>query len=166
MFSNKERDVIAKLIENRIIPYSCNFDITENILCEFTTTYDLLYSKSSGMKSKTNKRYARKLAGRTLLKYKQSLGATVTSCKEGIVYLIENEAFPDHYKVGMTNDLTSRLKSYQTYDPMQRFAVKHYEFVLDKREVEKRILNSFRVQIEKGEWIKRIDSKTFLALVK
>lgn len=166
MFSDKEVKVIAELTANGIIPYSASFNITESILSDYICAYDRLFTKTSGVGDTSNKRYARKLAGRTLLKLKQSLGASISDCREGIVYLIENEAFPEHYKVGMTNDLAMRLRSYQTYDPLKRFKVKHYEFVLNKRSVEKKVLNSMHVKIENGEWIRKLDSNLFLSLVK
>lgn len=166
MFSDKEVKVIAELTANGIIPYSASFNITESILSDYIRAYDRLFTKTSGVGDTSNKRYARKLAGRTLLKLKQSLGASISECREGIVYLIENEAFPEHYKVGITNDLAMRLRSYQTYDPLKRFKVKHYEFVLNKRSVEKKVLNSMHVKIENGEWIRKLDSNLFLSLVK
>lgn len=165
MFSDKERNIIIMLVHEEKLKTIHDFDITENNIRSYITKYHEIYSKDSGKLSSSNFRYARKLAGRTLLKYKLSLGATYSSCKEGLVYLIENPSYPEHYKVGMTIDLKSRLNSYQTYDPYKRFSVKHYEFVLNRRDMEKRILNSFSIDVESGEWISKIKSKVFLDIV-
>ena len=111
--------------------------------------------KSKGVKTKSNFRYARKLAGLTLLKVNYERGAKFKDMKSGIVYVIENETFPEHYKIGMTIDLNSRLDSYQTYDPYRRFKVTKYEFVLDRSRIEKLILFNPGIINENGEWVKK-----------
>lgn len=147
--------VIDVLRYEKMIPRESNFDITENIINEYVKCYHNLHGKKNG---KYDFKYARKLAGINLLKLKISEGETYKSCKEGILYFIENPAFPEHYKVGMTVDLPSRLKSYQVYDPHQLFSVHTYDFVLDRRSAEKKILNCFSVNVENGEWIKKVDA--------
>jgi hypothetical protein len=77
----------------------------------------------------------------------------------GLVYLIENPAFPEHYKVGMTINLKQRLSQYQTYDPYRKFKVFKYDFVLDKRSKEKELLNHPNIYNELGEWIKKTNAE-------
>jgi hypothetical protein len=57
------------------------------------------------------------------------------------------------YKVGMTQNLETRLSQYQTYDPFRQFKVEHYKFVSDRRSEEKKILDMFAVDLAGGEWI-------------
>ena len=87
-----------------------------------------------------------------LLKYKLANGHKP---KEGLVYLIKNPAWPNTYKIGITSNLLKRLASYQTYDPNRAYKVETYEFVTDKRLVEKSALNKFKCDLTKGEWISR-----------
>ena len=105
--------------------------------------------------------YALKLAGLSLLKLNKkredkskSLKKAEQKTKSGIVYIISNEAFPGYYKVGMTQNLKQRLKSYQTYDPHRRFKVEHYRVVDDARSVERYFLTHCNVDISSGEWVK------------
>ena len=49
--------------------------------------------------------------------------------------------------------MDKRLKSYQTYDPHRQFKVEFYRFVEDKIAEEKKILNQYRTDLAKGEWI-------------
>jgi hypothetical protein len=83
------------------------------------------------------------------------LDKNVKEQNAGFVYVIENPSFPEHYKIGMTVDLETRLDAYQTYDPYRKFKINRYEFVLNRRHTEKLILNSFGISIENGEWVKR-----------
>lgn len=156
MLKDFELLVIGKLIENNIIPSFELFQISETHILEYMRIYGILYSESNNaLKSKTNLRYARKLAGLTLLKLNFERKAKFNEIRAGLIYLIENEVYPDYYKVGMTIDLNSRLRSYQTYDPLQRFKVVKYDFVLDRILAEKKILNHPKIFNEDGEWIKK-----------
>lgn len=146
---------LKDLIQRRIIPESGTFDITEEILSDYITTYGGINGRLNG---KHCENFSRKLAGINLLKLKLARGCTLAQCKEGVVYLISNPAWPDHLKIGMTIDLEKRLKSYQMYDPLKRYAVQNYEFVLDRKRVEESMLKTFNFHIESGEWIKYSDS--------
>jgi len=74
--------------------------------------------------------------------------------KSGYLYIVTNDAFPEWVKVGTTANLTTRLHTYQTGDPLRRYRVvyslQHPEF----REAEKRIkdvMKHFALEI-RGEW--------------
>lgn len=131
------------------------YDITEDTLSAYMNAYVITASKGEHKLNSSNHRFARKLAGLTLMKHNISLGANVSQIKAGMVYLLENPAFQDHFKIGMTVDIDARLQTYQTSDPFRSFKFKHYEFVLDRKYTEKRILKNFKLSVEKGEWVKK-----------
>ena len=151
--------VLLMMIDHKLIPLNGRFDISEEQLSQYIEYYSQLHGRGNG---KVDRKYARKLAGLNLLKYKFSMGEKFSTCKEGLIYFVENPSYPDHLKVGMTIDLDTRLATYQTYDPFRKFKVKHYEFVLNRRLTEDKILNSFNVDIENGEWIKKTDAIALL----
>lgn len=152
----KELAVVQVLLTKGIIPTTGKFQITEIMLQGYLQQYHTLFgttSKSTGGTS--NVKFARRLAGRTLLAINFSRGIKSNEISAGLVYLIENPAFPEHYKVGMTIDLKSRLNSYQTYDPYRAFKVVKYDFVLDRRLKEKELLQHPNILNEQGEWVKK-----------
>ncbi len=149
------KETLDRLILDGIIPKTGFFDITESKLRTYVDMYGLLFSKDN---KKYDYVYARKLAGLNLLKLKFNRGGTPSSCHEGLVYLIGNRAWPTHTKVGMTIDLDKRLDSYQTSDPYRSYYVKHYEFVLERRNAERQILNDYGVNIENGEWLNNVNA--------
>ena len=152
--------IFEKMIESKIIPSKGVFTITEQMKQEYVSLYSSL--KGAGnIKTKSNKSYALKLAGLSLLKLnkkreekRESSKKVKQKTKSGIVYIISNEAFPGYYKVGMTQNLNQRLKSYQTYDPHRRFKVEHYKVVENARSVESYFLTHYNVSISSGEWVK------------
>jgi|AACY02.1.fsa_nt_gi predicted GIY-YIG superfamily endonuclease len=76
--------------------------------------------------------------------------------KEGYVYIISNSNFPGYYKVGVTNDIKSRLRTYQTSSPLRNYRIEHYIHHPDCYEAEKQIgekLKYFATEI-KNEWFK------------
>lgn len=151
------------ITDSGVIPPYAAFDITEAMLDEYIRVYGSL---GDGKNKNFQWRYARKLAGLELLKLKASRGAKASSCKEGMVYLIGNPTWPEHLKIGMTIDIKKRLASYQTYDPFQKYFVECYDFCLDKRAAEKKILKKFDIQLEKGEWVKHSDGLKILDTIR
>lgn len=149
-----EQIVISRMYDNEEIPTNGIFQITELHLNSHIKIYGELFGKKKGgIKSKTNERYARKLAGLTFLKLNFSRDASFKQMKSGLVYMIGNDCFPNHYKIGMTIDLNSRLESYQTYDPYRNFKIVKYDFVLDRVLTEKKLLGHPFITKEQGEWI-------------
>lgn len=139
-----------------MIPSYITFDITEDMLREAIRVYGSLGTTSGNKKFQYS--LARKIHGLNLLKLKFSRGAKSRECKEGLVYLIANPAWPEHLKVGMTIDLESRLASYQTYDPFKAYYIKNYEFCLDRKTAEQELLEKLNLHVEEGEWIRHSDS--------
>ncbi len=172
----KSKLVIEKLIDTGFIPEFGEFDITEDLVDNYQSIYKSLYEKVGVKLTSGNRNYARKLAGIFLMKENQERLSHIEKVKIikskyknncGIVYVISNPSFPNSYKVGMTKNLESRLKSYQTYDPNRQFKVEHYRFVEDARLTEKKILADFKFSITKGEWIKGENiKKHFIETVK
>lgn len=150
--SEQEQRILDLLVFENKLP-SSPYDITEEHLIHYMHAYvEVLHKKPFNLRM-GDYRYTRKLAGLTLLKHNVSLGAKINEIKAGIVYMIENPAYPLHFKIGMTVDLDSRLNQYQTYDPFRQFKVKHYEFVLNRKASERQILSHFNLSLESGEWI-------------
>lgn len=153
-------EIITEMLELGIIPKDIPFEVTEEILNDYYARYCKKYPEKSLNRKRKDIRYFKKLAGLTLLKLSLSRSKpkkTMTNekplIKSGILYLISNPAFPNYYKIGITQDLDNRLSSYQTYDPHRRFKVEHYKFVNDMKEEEKFILKNYKISLSKGEWI-------------
>ncbi len=161
--TEQEQLILSVLEYEHKIPTS-PYVINEEHLLAYMHGYVHILGKTSFNLKPSDYRYARKLAGLSLMKHNWSLGKPSSEEKSGIVYLVENPAYPDHYKIGMTTDLDIRLNQYQTYDPFRQFAVKCYDFVLSRRHTETIILNSFRISLEGGEWaLKKNCEKVFRA---
>jgi hypothetical protein len=152
--NDKELDVLASLYKLSIVPKEGIFQVTENMLQEYMQFYHMLYGKTnSATGTKSNTKFARRLAGRTLVQLNALRGASYRSIRSGLIYLIENPAFPEHYKIGITVDIESRLSQYQTYDPYRSYKVAKYDFVLDKSVAEKEVLSNKTKEDGLGEWL-------------
>lgn len=160
--SEKSRIVLNEMIKRKIIPETGEFDVTSCLIDYALDEWNRLYHPNYNEKLKpTAIRYGKKIAGINLMKLNLERIETTqikkksnkTKLKCGIVYVITNEAFPGYYKIGMTMDLDSRLKTYQTCDPYKRYKVEHYAFVSDRSATEKMLLEKFKIDIVSGEWI-------------
>lgn len=147
-----------------LIPQEGPYEVTIKLASIYNGIYIRYFAKAS-KRDPSQKRYELKLAARSLMKDNFKRGSTFSSLKAGMVYLITNKAFPGYAKVGITIDINSRLSTYQTYDPHRAYVVKHYIFVEDRHLAEKKILNSFGVSLENGEWIKDISLDKFLDIL-
>jgi len=74
--------------------------------------------------------------------------------KEGFVYIISNKAFPNFYKIGVTQDITSRLRTYQTSSPLRDYKIEYYIFHPDayKAESDIRDMMKYFAMSIKNEW--------------
>ncbi len=159
--NEKELNVLSSLYKLGIVPKVGFFQITENMLQEYMQLYHMLYGKTTKATGTTsNKKYARRLAGRTLVHLNAQRGAPYRSIRAGLVYLIENPAFPEYFKVGLTVDIEKRLLQYQTYDPHRKFTVFKYDFVINKFLVEKEILSLKEEEDGLGEWLLKDNALT------
>lgn len=152
---NKIKITIDTLISEGNIPELGAFEVTEELLKDYFYTYKRLFTKGEGVSSKTNAKYARRLAGLNLLKENISRNVKASEIKAGHIYLISNPAFPLHYKIGVSYDVHKRLASYQTYSPYRDFVLEKYDFVLDKFNTEKILLSHPLLNKENGEWIRK-----------
>ena len=78
------------------------------------------------------------------------------SSKEGQVYIIVNESFPEWVKVGMAIDAEDRLSNYQTSSPYRDYALYYSWSVSDRRAAEQaahEILTECS-DARKNEWFK------------
>lgn len=161
--AEKVQKTLDFLIEKEIVPPYKSFDITEEMLSAYVAFYGSL---DGGGKRKFDYDFARKIAGMNLLDLKFSRGSKTKDCKEGMVYLIANPAWPDYIKIGMSIDSKNRLASYQTYDPFKAYYIKHYEFTLDRRAAEKKLLDDFQIHLVDGEWVKHSDGWQIIKVLK
>lgn len=152
---SKIEQVLGIMMHLGMIPKDGGFEITQEHVDQFGEVYRELVPKTSKIKV-SNARANDRLSGLNLLKLNLSRGFYP---KAGLVYLISNPAFEGYYKVGMTQDVYKRLASYQTYDPLRRYKIEHYKFVLDKRAEEKRILELYKKDLAKGEWVNSLEVK-------
>lgn len=151
-----EKRVTDVMIFAKIIPESGLFQIEEKHLSEYIKIYgEIFATKDKGLKRNQEVKFARKLAGRTLIRLLHEREFDFSDVRAGMVYMISNPVYPEHFKIGMTMDVVDRLASYQTYDPFKRFKLEKYNFVLDRRGKEKQLLNHPDIFKEDGEWVKR-----------
>jgi hypothetical protein len=170
---SKDELVISKLIESGCLPLEGTFEITNSIIDMFYDTYHNLFGRSENKAcTKGNIRYAKKLAGFSLIKLNKSRLEKVSwvsgrlKINSGIFYIISNPAFTGYVKVGITKDLKSRLNVYQTYDPHRGFKVEHYLFVENVREVERLVLEKYQTKTTKnGEWVEAEKAKQIFKYV-
>jgi predicted GIY-YIG superfamily endonuclease len=74
--------------------------------------------------------------------------------KKGYIYIISNNQFPGFYKIGVTEDIKSRLHVYQTSDPKRAYKVEYYIAHPDCLTAEKKIkemMHYFALN-QKNEW--------------
>lgn len=77
-----------------------------------------------------------------------------TAVREGFVYLLTHPCFEGWVKAGMTIDYELRLATYNTSDPLSRFAYISVQWVHDRRQSERLLLERLaNVSDEmRGEW--------------
>lgn len=76
--------------------------------------------------------------------------------KEGYIYIISNKAFPNFYKIGVTSNIKSRLRTYQTSAPYRDYKIEYYIKHPDCYTAEQKIrkmMHYFALEI-KNEWYK------------
>ena len=74
--------------------------------------------------------------------------------KQGYIYVISNSNFPNYYKIGVTEDIKSRLRTYQTSSPLRNYKIEYYIHHPDCYGAEKDIheqMKYFATNI-KNEW--------------
>lgn len=74
--------------------------------------------------------------------------------KSGYIYIISNPAHKGWVKIGVTEDIKTRLHVYQTGDPKRSYKVEHYIFHPDcyKAEKEIREMMKYFALSRKNEW--------------
>lgn len=74
--------------------------------------------------------------------------------KSGYLYIITNPAHVGWVKVGVTSDIKSRLRTYQTSDPSRCYKIEYYIHHPDVYKAEKQVrelMEPFALRI-KNEW--------------
>jgi len=146
-------NTINFLVQEGKIPNVGAFEVTETLIQDYYFAYAIVNNKTKGTGTPSNSKLARRLAGTNLLKENIKRGVKSTDIKAGFVYLISNQAFPLHYKIGVTFDILKRLASYQTYSPYRDYKIEKYDFVEDKFKIESQLLNHPLICREQGEWV-------------
>jgi len=74
--------------------------------------------------------------------------------KQGYLYIISNPAHPGWLKVGVTEDIKSRLHTYQTSDPKRAYKIEYYISHPDCYSAEKKIkeMMHYFSKSQKNEW--------------
>jgi hypothetical protein len=96
--------------------------------------------------------YWRQLAGDNLA-YEP---VETTASKAGFVYVIYNPVWDDWYKIGKTDDLEKRLRSYQTGDPHRAYKICYEMSFDDCHKAEQQILSVMQDDdkiLKKKEWV-------------
>lgn len=102
----REKFIIDKMINNKIISEDIPFNLTSNIIDSYCQIYSDNFSSNNGNHKTSNKRYSRKLAALTLMEFQRNRFETTNtivksktiSLKCGFVYLISNPRFPGTVK--------------------------------------------------------------------
>lgn len=78
-----------------------------------------------------------------------------TRSKEGQVYIIVNEAWPEWVKIGMAVDAEDRLNGYQTSSPMRDYKLMYAVSTDDRRKAEALAHKAAgKIAERRGEWFK------------
>ena len=74
--------------------------------------------------------------------------------KIGYVYIISNSAHPNFLKFGITEDIKSRLSTYQTGDPKRAYKVEYYILHPEYKRAEQKIREMLKyfAKSQKNEW--------------
>ena len=74
--------------------------------------------------------------------------------KSGYLYIITNPAFPGFVKIGVTENIDARLRTYQTADPKRAYKIEFYIAHPDCYEAEKRIkeMMKYFALSQRNEW--------------
>ena len=74
--------------------------------------------------------------------------------KDGYIYVISNSNFPNFYKIGVTEDIKSRLRTYQTSSPLRNYKIEYYIHHPDCYIAEKEIHDQLKyfARSQKNEW--------------
>lgn len=76
--------------------------------------------------------------------------------KSGYLYIISNKAWPGFVKIGVTENLTKRLQSYQTSSPHRDYVLEyslHHPRYLEAEKKIKDVMTYFASEI-RNEWYK------------
>lgn len=151
--------IFKEMTDRGIIPSEGVFTITEEMKKQYVKLYPI-FSGSSGKLTPKETKFALKLAGLSLLKLNENRRENTkikvvksgNKTESGIVYLVSNPVFEGYLKIGMTKDLNSRMKTYQTCDPLRRFKVEHWKLVENAKTTETFLLKHYKIDIAEGEW--------------
>lgn len=151
--------IFKEMIDNSTIPVDGIFTVTEEMKKQYVKLYPM-FSGSSGKLTGNEIKFALKLAGLSFLKLNESrrentkikLVKSSNKTESGIVYIVSNPAFDGYLKIGMTKDLNSRMKTYQTCDPLRRFKVEHWKVVENAKITENFLLKHHNIDLVEGEW--------------
>lgn len=107
-------DIHKTKIKHKILLSEDKIDEADNVKENLIKKLELLEDKNKELMEE-HERLSRYLVKRPRIKYD----------KGNVIYILKHEEFKDCYKVGITNNLTSRMSSYQTCAPKNYQVVYH-----------------------------------------
>ena len=162
MYDDKARQIFEVMMEENLIPREGQFEITDFLLNKSYEIGSVIFKKLAKPNKPSDKRFHKRMAGLNMIHLNNERSNEEKIVKKkltlkqhsGFLYIILNSSFPDFMKIGITKDLEKRLSSYQTYDPFRNFYVKKSIFIEDVRNVEKYLLDNYKMENSyNGEWI-------------
>lgn len=150
--------VVESLVGNQILE--------EDELIKLTTEYIVTSKRLKGAKgnspflegTKQYKKawidsYERALASVLLYCFKNEIKSSI-----GYLYFIESESHKGYVKIGYSQDVETRLNTYQTCSPHRDFKIVKYLILKNPEQAEKIALNLLSHKSVGGEWIKTEDA--------
>lgn len=160
MYDEKAKKIFEIMISNGDIPQAGSFEITQALIEKSYEIGNKLFLKIGKRRTPSEMRFNKKIAGLNFFhlleerkekileevnkKYKQN---------SGYLYVISNYSFPDHIKIGITQNIHKRLIAYQTCDPYRRYKIEKYVFVENNRMHEKYLKTKMNIDVDTGEWV-------------
>lgn len=96
--------------------------------------------------------YERALASVLLYCFKNDIKSSI-----GYLYFIESDSHKGYIKIGHSQDVETRLNTYQTYSPHRDYKIVKYLILKNPEQAEKIALNLLSNKSVGGEWIKTDD---------
>lgn len=139
------------LSEDELISLTANYIQAEKQAKGAKGNSPFLDGTKSYRKSKIDS-YERALASVLLYSFKNEIKSSI-----GYLYFIESESHKGYVKIGHSQDVETRLNSYQTCSPHRDYRIVKYLIMKNPEQAEKIALNLLSEKSVGGEWIKTDD---------
>lgn len=163
MYGEKAKVIFDVMIKRGYLPNDGSFEVTKKLIDISHEIGNEMFAVNGRKQKPSDLRFRKRIAGLTLMElkaerdgYKEIISVKPARRKDvcGFVYIIKNDCYPNHFKIGITSNVERRLATYQTYDPNRSFYVDKKYFVENTRIVENNLLNAFsNYDKHNGEWV-------------